>query len=156
MNDVLATLLALGLLYLVVKFAFGGPAASSSAANNREPIPAHEQANVAAARNRAGGAAASSATSSSWMAGSSGGKKETLISRYGLEGRLGSSLGQGGASADDPSGGASQQATLPPGGSSGSKGKGKMQNDLDWKNGAEGRRQELKRRKEEMILEARR
>lgn len=155
MNDVLATLLALGLLYLVVKFAFGGPAASSSAANNREPIPAHEQGNAAAARQRAaGGGATSSATSSSWMGGSSSGKKETLISRYGLEGRLGSSPGTG----PDSSVEESQQAPLPPSNSSSSsnKGKGRMQNDLDWKNGAEGRRQELKRRKEEMILEARR
>lgn len=144
MNDVVATILALGLVYLVVKFAFGGGSSSSSSHAQRDPIPAHDQHRHHAASSPTLGSSSSSSSSSS----ANGKKKETLISRFNLEAKL-NSWAPSAASGESSSGSATPAGTPV-------KGKGRAQTDDDWRKGADKRREELQRRKEEMILEARR
>ncbi|CAO1616878.1 unnamed protein product [Sympodiomycopsis kandeliae] len=140
MNDIVATILALGLIYLVVKFAFGGSSSSSSSRTNQSPHnrPIREPTNATPEQQQQQQQQSQASSSSS-----SSKKKETLISRYGLESRIADGYISQDSSSDN----------LP---AVAIKGKGKAPNDEDWKKGADKRKDELKRRREEMILEARR
>lgn len=139
MNDVLATVLALGLIYLVLKFAFGGPSSSNTATGaRRDPIPLHEQQqHLNQQQQQTGGLAAGTSSATT--------KKETLISRYNLEARISQQQER-----EDAADAAAAIAPLS------SKGKGKAQTDEEWKKGADKRRDDLRKRREDMILDARR
>lgn len=148
MNDVAATGFAILVLYLVVRFAFGG--ASSHPQQHGQGHAPLSPARANAAPHAPGFKASSSAVA-----------KQTLISRFGLEDRIKqqeatqdshiTSSSSAAAAEDERS---SPSLTSSPASSAASKGKGKMTDD-EWKAGAERRRDELRRRKEEMILEAR-
>ncbi|PWN27642.1 hypothetical protein BDZ90DRAFT_168404 [Jaminaea rosea] len=142
MNDVISTCIALAILFFVLKFAFGGPPATSSASQQHQP-PNPQQLHARTPSNPA--AAASSSSSAS---------KQTLISRFALESRIAAAQQEDeqAAAAALVDGSAPPVSSLP---QVGQKGKGKM-SDEEWKRGADQRGVDLRRRKEEMILEARR
>ncbi|CAO1626035.1 unnamed protein product [Jaminaea pallidilutea] len=150
MNDVVATAFAVLLIYLVLKFAFG----SNSNPNRVQGVDAHS-----ASLSRGEHPMHSNPTSGAG-GGSKGNSssKATLISRFGLENRIGrEASGDDESIGDDSFVSDASSTTLASGGGTQSteKGKGKM-TDEDWKKRADARKGELRKRKEEMILEARR
>ena len=141
MNDLLATILALALIYLVLKFAFGGPSSS----NQRPGVDQPGRPMTATERRIGAGdglATTTSATSSK--------QQQTLIEKFGLQSRMNGWTGspEQGAQSSPSAAGASSSAM--------NKGKGKAASEEEWKKGADKRKEDLQRRKEEMILEARR
>ncbi|CAO1613823.1 unnamed protein product [Parajaminaea phylloscopi] len=143
MNDVVATGFAILILYLVVRFAFGGPSSQP-----QQHGPGHTPPSP--------GTHGATTTTQGSKTPSTSASRQTLISRFGLENRIKQQDGlsppasdlAGGLGGDNGGGGASPITAA-------AKGKGRMTDD-EWKAGSDRRREDLRRRKEEMILQARR
>lgn len=150
MNDIVATAFAVLILYFVFRFAFGGPSSHPQQHGPGHAPPSPGTANAPPLTAPAGPKGASSSAS-----------KQTLISRFNLESRIqqqqqqqqqgyGSTAATSAASATTVTEAEQSASSASPS----AKGKGKI-SDEEWKNGADRRREDLRRRKEEMILEAR-
>ncbi|KAL9934233.1 hypothetical protein V8E36_006689 [Tilletia maclaganii] len=173
MNESLGAVIAIAVLYLIVRFTFGGNnAAQAGASSASDPHRGAARVGVRAGRGASlshQSAASSSSASGFPPAGQAGSsssaiplKPVSLISRFNLESRV--------VSSEEEESSDSGLLPAPASRDAGSKGKGravgvgegaglggsKVQGGGNWKANADERATSLRQRKEQMILEARR